>query len=205
MRRLVVLAGIGIAVYAGFKDQPKSSTDAEASAKLTVDLSRKFIAVEGNINRGDNAEFSKRLARMPTGSTLFLTSNGGDLDEALKMAARLRSSNITKVVAQNDGCYSACVILFAAVEDRVVIQDAKIGVHRALSDGVEDSSSITASNVYATFLLNHGMPKSVALQLYATPPYDIYDLSDDELTAWGVRVMRCPTYKGERKWWKPCD
>ena len=54
------------------------------------------------------------------GNTVWLASNGGDIDAGMELARMLRDRGIYTLVGRNDQCLSACVFVFMGGERRSV-------------------------------------------------------------------------------------
>jgi hypothetical protein len=63
-----------------------------------------------------------------TGNTVWLASNGGDIDAGMELGRRLRKLGVFTLIGKNDQCLSACVFAFMGGERRSVT--GKLGIHR---------------------------------------------------------------------------
>jgi hypothetical protein len=97
----------------------------------------------GDISRADveSAEVLLGLVRSGkqkiSGNTLWLASNGGDIDSAMDLGRLLRKAGIFTYVAKNDQCFSACVFAFMGGERRGVA--GRLGIHRPYFLYTQDS------------------------------------------------------------------
>lgn len=99
-----------------------------ANSSNAMDLGRVggTFTMHGEIEKGDATEFLAFLVSWGVPPTVFyITSMGGDLNEAMAIGALIRESQIP--VWTGDKCYSACVFIYVAGVKR----DArgKIGLH----------------------------------------------------------------------------
>jgi hypothetical protein len=62
------------------------------------------------------------------GNSVWLASNGGDIDAAMELGRLLRELGIFTVVGKDDQCMSACVFSFMGGERRTIA--GRIGIHR---------------------------------------------------------------------------
>jgi hypothetical protein len=62
------------------------------------------------------------------GNTVWLASNGGDIDAGMQLGRMLRKLGVYTVIGRNDQCLSACVFAFMGGERRSV--SGRLGIHR---------------------------------------------------------------------------
>jgi hypothetical protein len=97
----------------------------------------------GDISRADveSAEVMLGLVQsgkqIISGNTVWLASNGGDIDSAMDLGRLLRKRGIFTYVAKNDQCLSACVFAFMGGERRGV--GGRLGIHRPYFLYTQDS------------------------------------------------------------------
>lgn len=101
------------------------------------------VFLTGPITRADmdSAEVMARLLQSGkqkiAGNTVWLASNGGDIDSAMDMGRLLRKWGIFTFIAKNDECFSACVFVFMGGERRSVA--GRLGIHRPHFSYTQDS------------------------------------------------------------------
>ena len=101
------------------------------------------VFLVGDITRADmdSAEVLARLLQSGkqriSGNTVWLASNGGDIDSAMDMGRLLRRLGIFTFIARNDQCFSACVFVFMGGERRGVA--GRLGIHRPYFSYTQDS------------------------------------------------------------------
>lgn len=104
-------------------------------AGITVNDQTASINIDGEITGATAKLFDHALKLMPPEEsiTVFLNSTGGDLYAAMAVGRAIRKSENTAAVAVMDDakCYSACVFILAAGEQR--IRRGSIGIHRPYS------------------------------------------------------------------------
>jgi hypothetical protein len=112
-----------------------------SSAAARADEVRAFLS--GEITRADvdSAEVMVRLLKSGkqklAGNTVWLASNGGDIDAAMDLGRLLRDSGIFTLVGKTDQCLSACVFAFMGGERRSVA--GRLGIHRPYFPYTQDS------------------------------------------------------------------
>ena len=92
------------------------------------------VILSGEITHADldsaavMADLLKSGKQKLSGNTLWLASNGGDIDSAMDLARLLRKWGIFTLIGKNDQCLSACVFAFMGGERRSVA--GRLGIHR---------------------------------------------------------------------------
>ena len=71
------------------------------------------------------------------GNTVWLASNGGDIDTGMDLGRLLRKAGIYTFVGKNDQCMSACVFAFMGGERRGVA--GRLGIHRPFFPFTQES------------------------------------------------------------------
>jgi len=85
---------------------------------------------------------------------------------------------------------SACVLAFAAGEQKFAGEGAFIGGHKASDKGgTETKQSATATALMAKFANELGVPSSIIRQMVATPPTQVVWLDQRDLHSMGVRTL----------------
>jgi hypothetical protein len=92
------------------------------------------VFVSGEITRHDvdSANVMANLLRSGkqkiAGNTVWLASNGGDIDAGMELGRMLRKLGVYTVIGEDDQCLSACVFAFMGGERRSV--SGRLGIHR---------------------------------------------------------------------------
>ena len=111
---------------------PRSAQTEEVRVFLTGEVTRADM---------DGAEVMARLLQSGkqkiAGNTVWLASNGGDIDTAMDLGRLLRRLGIFTAIARNDQCFSACVFAFMGGERRSVA--GRLGIHRPYFSNIQDS------------------------------------------------------------------
>lgn len=71
------------------------------------------------------------------GNTVWLASNGGDIDTGMDLGRLLRKAGVSTFVGKNDQCMSACVFAFMGGERRGVA--GRLGIHRPFFPFTQES------------------------------------------------------------------
>jgi hypothetical protein len=92
------------------------------------------VFVSGEIKREDvdsagvMANLLESGKQKLAGNSVWLASNGGDIDAAMELGRLLRKLGIFTVIGKNEQCLSACVFAFMGGERRMVA--GRLGIHR---------------------------------------------------------------------------
>ena len=158
------------------------------------------IVISGRIDPGDEAHFLSSLSRLRRGGTIevHLSSPGGSVLAAMKIADIVHRAGLTTQVPYRATCASACVLVFAAGVTRIADADATIAVHSVGMRGqadvdqemVENSGTLAATTLMARIMSSYGAPPSVIGKMVATPTDEAAVLTRADLDAWNVRITR---------------
>jgi hypothetical protein len=106
-----------------------------AIAQMKVSGDGRDLTVRGNLANGAAARFETLLAGSPAVRRIVLTSPGGRMLEAERMAALIRKRGLDTLV---DGhCMSACTSLLLAGRERIAPEQARIGFHQPSFPGAD--------------------------------------------------------------------
>ncbi|MBE0626961.1 MAG: hypothetical protein IH606_19340 [Burkholderiales bacterium] len=106
------------------------------------------VFVSGEITRQDvdsagvMAGLLKGGRQKIAGNTVWLASNGGDIDAGMELGRVLRSLGVYTVIGKNDQCLSACVFAFMGGERRSV--SGRLGIHRPYFPITQDTADRAA-------------------------------------------------------------
>ena len=149
------------------------------------------ISISGDIAPGDADLLKARIkAANDAGkqvTPLRLNSAGGNLLEAVRLAAAVKSARMSTNVGQSATCASACFLIFAAGETKYANISARIGVHRASEKGVVSRDATTSMADVAKEL---DVPWSIIRRMINTPPGEVEWLSLADLRLMGTKVSR---------------
>ncbi|MFT4700075.1 MAG: hypothetical protein ACI90E_000743 [Yoonia sp.] len=153
---------------------------------------RETVTMTGAIQPGDADRFADFLERKDTPDVIFLNSPGGSVTDALVIGQRIRDVEAETAMSNADICLSACPYILAAGVTRAIPDGAWVGVHQhyfgentALPAflAVEDIQKGQAAVM--TYLNDMGIDTLVMQHALATPPDEIYLLTQDELRTYG--------------------
>jgi hypothetical protein len=155
------------------------------------------IIATGTFKKGDAMSFALFLDTLPEdlvskkGNFVFFNSSGGEVEEAYTLGAAIELHHFMTGVEGK--CESACVLAWAAGDRRYTVEGECIGVHNAAALGIAKKSKAAAGKAatmdMAAWLRERGAPPSVIAKMFATSASQITCLTDDDLTAWNVRIM----------------
>ncbi len=169
--------------------RPMPTTALPDRLTLTVVEGGARALLEGGIQPGDAERIEKQLAELePKPGGVILNSPGGSVQDALLLGRYLRDAELTTALRSGDICYSACPYLLAAGTDRVVPEDASVGVHQHYFGestllpafvAVEDIQR--GQGEVMRYLDSMGIDPLVMQHALVTPPDEIYVLLPEEL------------------------
>lgn len=155
------------------------------------------LVLSGEIVPGDYARMLAKIAEDPnrflSQNKLILASSQGNAEEAMKIAALVKSLYTEVIVAPLTGrCAGACFLIYAAAAARGTDGEHLLGVSRP---GLAESQWAAMPTAQAalledgmqapvrTFLSDNEVPPDIVDEMFQRPPTDIYWLSDEQETA----------------------
>lgn len=153
------------------------------------------LRYSGRIDR-DFAELVRRVAAMADRMDLperilDIDSAGGHVERAIDAGDRMADSRWTVRVRKDDRCLSACVLVLAAADDRLVEGD--VGVHRLMRDRSNATSRAelneelrNVNQMVRDYFERHGVALAVADLMMTVPNRRLRILSADELDEYGL-------------------
>lgn len=139
------------------------------------------LRMRGDIREGDYLRLKAQFKGKKTIVGFDLSSDGGDLEEGLRIAELVRRKKLRVYVA--DECDSACADIFFAAASRYFEPGSKIGVHAISNDkDIEDVGSKLLTLKLARFWAKTGVPNSVIGKMVTTRPQAITYLNDTDLS-----------------------
>jgi hypothetical protein len=144
------------------------------------------LRLRGDIKDGDYSRLKSHFKKeMIVG--LDLSSDGGDLDEGLRIATLAHRKKLTVYVA--DECDSGCAFVFFSAAKRYFGLQSKIGVHSVSNDrDIEDQASMLLTVKLARLSAKLGVPNSVIGKMVTTRPATIAYLDQNDLSALDASV-----------------
>ena len=122
---------------------PVSSADYSFRTKTHNDTKFGIIDLKGDIVSGDYDEFKATFewvrSRVDVVLGLNLNSNGGVINEAVKIGTHVRLNGMTTAIAFEGKCYSSCALIFLSGLGRSKhsFTRGKLGVHRSYFTNAE--------------------------------------------------------------------
>jgi hypothetical protein len=145
------------------------------------------LRLRGDFKEGDYARFKSHFRKKDVVIGLDLSSDGGDLDEGVRIANLSRRKKLSVYVAEE--CDSVCAFVFFSATKRYVAQDSRIGVHSiSNSREIEDLSSMRLTLTFARLLAKLRVPKSAVDKMVTTRASNITYLDAMDLSALDASV-----------------
>jgi hypothetical protein len=140
------------------------------------------LRLRGDVKEGDFSQLKSHFRKKQAIVGFDLSSDGGDLEEGLKIAEITRRKKLTVYVAGE--CSSVCVDIFFAATKRYFDARSKIGVH-AISNhrDIEDAESKLLTIKLARLWAERGIPNSAIGKMVTTRPATITYLDKADLSA----------------------
>jgi hypothetical protein len=148
-------------------------------ALMTVSKDGRQLLLKGNIAAGAAERFESVLGASPTVKEVVLTSPGGRMLEAERMAALIRARKLDTRVA--DHCLSACTSLLLAGRTRTAPETAKIGFHQPSFPGTSAYELGGQIEKTRTEYLAAGVERGFVSRALATPAQGMWFPSPEEL------------------------
>ena len=155
------------------------------------------LHLEGEIQIGDaerfeaNFEYAKSIGLNVI--AISLNSPGGKVAVGAAMARSIRARGLRTMVEEGATCASACFMLFAAGKERIANENARIGVHSAVTPKVGETETAKSATIDSARLLAElGVPSTVLGKMVTTKPTEMAWLTRDDL-----RMMRVNTTAGK--------
>ena len=116
-------------------------------------------------------------------NTVWLSSNGGDIDAGMALGRLLRKLGVSTVIGRDDQCLSACVFAFMGGERRSVA--GRLGIHRPHFPFTDPTDRLVKfrhlENVLKAFVSELDFPPSLYEAVMRVPPESIHMVGAVEL------------------------
>jgi hypothetical protein len=192
-----------------------------SSAAEILPIGKRGISIAGELVPGDDTTFARVAVKQlgnqrgaglvpdkPFRIIMFLDSGGGDVGTTGKMLmtlARMKASKlndgtpiaaeITSIVMDDKDCMSACSLLFAAGNHKLVEGTGRVGVHSArlatASDSDDGVEAPAITRAMASMMKIMHTPPAIIARMFMAAPSEINVLDDTDLESWGADVRRC--------------
>lgn len=153
----------------------------------TIDVVRVFLS--GKITHADvdsalvMESLIKNGKQKIAGNTVWLASNGGDIDAGMALGRLLRKLGVFTVIGKDDQCLSACVFAFMGGERRSVA--GRLGIHRPHFPFTEPTDRLVKfrhlENVLKDFVAELDFPQSLYEAVMLVPPESIQIVATADL------------------------
>lgn len=153
-------------------------------ARMTVSKDGRQLLLSGNLAAGAGARFESLLGQSPEVEEVVLTSPGGRMLEAERMAALIRGRGLDTRV--DDHCLSACTSLLLAGRTRTAPEAAKIGFHQPSFPGLSSYALSDAVERTRAQYLAAGVDEKFVARALATPAQAMWFPGPETLIEAGV-------------------
>jgi hypothetical protein len=137
------------------------------------------LEFSGPITVGTARDFAQALDAAPQVGALHLSSPGGVVSEAGRIAAKATKRGLVTYVS--DECSSACTDIFLAGRERWIGDRAKLGFHRASYDGSVSYMASALARDERRHLISLGIPADFAEKAASRAGAAIWYPTHDEL------------------------
>ncbi len=169
---ILFLAMVAIYIFMGLRTVNAATVENKGNCS---------IYLNGEIDNFTADAIAKRYSQIKNcsgvGVTLYVNSNGGNVDTAIKAGDFIRQNRIRTFVDVNDSCASACVLLFLGGVNRSPV--GRMGLHRPYSLNLSSSelesrrSYETINNQIRQYLIRMNIPDGILNAMNAVPPNKI--------------------------------
>jgi hypothetical protein len=158
--------------------------DSHASYQLRLHDKSAELEILGDIGFGLTSQVQDFLTAHPYIRQVRLNSAGGRIAEARRLSNLIESKNLSTVTTT--GCYSACVIPFAAGKERVVAKEASLGFHQPAFPGLTANQLANEIEQDRAYLVAKGVNPEFVAKALSTPNTELWQPSHSELLGAGM-------------------
>ncbi len=160
---------------------------------------RSLILIKGDIALGDGDKF-ERIASTHPRALVALNSMGGLVQEALRMGANIRMSDMATMVLPGESCYSSCALVWVSGARRYMNDDSIIGFHAAYiyKNGVPSETGMGNAEI-GSFLTHLGLGIEAIRFMTQAPPEKVNFLTMSRAKALGIEVRKQVSYDADSK------
>lgn len=137
------------------------------------------LELSGHLGFGVTNETKKYLDAHPTIKIIHLNSEGGRIIEAKKLATLIEVKKLSTYTSS--GCYSACILAYAAGERRLIDRNASLGFHQYSFPGAQQIDFLSAYEEDKKYLLSKGIQPNFVAKIFSTPNERLWKPSHQEL------------------------
>lgn len=181
--------------YSNPSDTAYARVSASAEATPAEEV-RVFLS--GEITQADvesalvMASLLKSGKQKIAGNTVWLASNGGDIDAGMELGRLLRQLHVVTLIDKNDRCLSACVFAFMGGERRSVA--GQLGIHRPFLPFTEETPNRQVrfrllQKTLKSYMEELDFPDSLYEAMMAVPPESMQILAPADLKRFYLEGM----------------
>lgn len=159
--------------------QIASGKDPISSYKLRVLRDSTELEFSGDIGFGAEKKVLEYLNSHPSITIIHLNSNGGRITVARELAKIIEDKGLSTYTSL--GCFSACVLPYAAGKERMISKDAKLGFHQYDFAGFDQSDFQADYLIDKRFLINRGISPDFIKRIFNTPSDDMWFPTHEDL------------------------
>jgi hypothetical protein len=139
------------------------------------------VEIRGPLAAGTAARLQRVLQSHPGVRFVHLNSPGGWVTEGERLARVIHARRLGTYTAT--GCYSACVLAFAAGRPRVLNPLARLGLHSTSGADADPLIATLGNKLYQQVLLRYGVSASLVAWSTSTPAEDLWMPDPQQLIA----------------------
>jgi hypothetical protein len=130
------------------------------------------VEIRGALAAGTAARLQRVLEAHPGVRFVHLNSPGGWVTEGERLARLIHARRLGTYTAT--GCYSACVLAFAAGRPRVLNPDARLGLHSTSGAEADPLVATVGNELYQHVLLRYGVSPALVAWSTSTPAEELW-------------------------------
>ncbi|MGH8288590.1 MAG: GYF domain-containing protein [Steroidobacteraceae bacterium] len=130
------------------------------------------VEIRGPLAAGTAARLQRVLEAHRGVRFVHLNSPGGWVTEGERLARIIHARRLGTYTAT--GCYSACVLAFAAGRPRVLNPDARLGLHSTSGGDADPLVATLGNKLYQHVLLRYGVSPALVAWSTSTPANDLW-------------------------------
>ncbi|HEX8757411.1 MAG TPA: hypothetical protein VF745_13825, partial [Steroidobacteraceae bacterium] len=139
------------------------------------------VEIRGTLEAGIAARLQEVLQTHPGVRFIHLNSRGGWVTEGERLARVIHARRLGTYTAT--GCYSACVLAFAAGTPRVLDPDARLGLHSTSGGDADPLLATLGNELYQKVLLRYGVSPGLVAWSTSTPANGLWMPDPRQLVA----------------------
>ncbi len=139
------------------------------------------LRIMGGFGIGLAEDVRAQLDRSPAVRRISLTSPGGNIEEARKLARLIEARGLDTYTAKS--CASACILAYAAGRRRLIGQEGKLGFHQYYFPGILREQARAEEEKGETYLLSRGITPAFVAKVHRALPRNMWIPGHEELLA----------------------